>query len=65
MPRNELAKIGASLTVEDLGELLDAFFHARNRVESLIITVIARRLDTYSPVERFDFVESNDLSLSL
>jgi hypothetical protein len=65
MGREELERIGASLTVEDLGELLDAFFHARNRVDTLIITVTARRMDTYSPVERFDFVESNDLSLSL
>lgn len=64
MERSELVKIGSSLTVEDLGELLDAFFHARNRVNELTITVTARRLDTYSPVERLDFDASNALILS-
>lgn len=65
MDRAELAGIAAKLTVEELGELLDAFFHSRNRVGNLAITATARRLDTYSVVERLDFAVSNDLSLSL
>ncbi len=65
MSNDELQWIGSSLTVEDLGELLGAFFRARNRVENLSITATARRMDTYSVVERFDFSASKDLSLSL
>ena len=61
----DLARIGAGLTVEDLGELLAAFFWARNRTGPLAITVTARRMDTYSPVERLDFDTSNALSLSV
>ena len=53
MSNDELHRIGSSLTVEDLGELLGAFFRARNRVEDLAITATARRMDTYSVVERF------------
>lgn len=65
MTKPELEHIGRQLTAEDLADLLSAFFHARNRVGNISITVTARREDTYSPVERLDFEESKAFNLSV
>lgn len=66
MSKDELARVAAHLTEEDLGELLDAYFHARHRTNQLTLTVEARRLDTSSLLERIDFDgQLNSFALSL
>lgn len=55
MTTAELKAVGAKLTTEDLGDVLDGFFHARHRVGDLALIVEARRPDTYSIVERIDY----------
>jgi hypothetical protein len=53
--RDQLEHLGAHLTPEELGELLDGFFHARHRTEELHFSLEARRRDTSSLLECLDF----------